>query len=142
MTNPTTAYVLALDCSRTVLAATVVRIESTLRCIPKRLFATGQRSNTLSDCARKHLVPTTTGVEWLRMLLFLIVWAVLVTCGQAACENHVSWVKVSYFHCLPSEPCCFALAPTTARSQLCMQRRKAVSTAMNISTRRNTACKK
>ena len=63
VTDPTTADVLALDSPRAVIAATMVRIVTPLRCIPERLLATGQRSNTSSSRARKHLVPTTTGAE-------------------------------------------------------------------------------
>jgi hypothetical protein len=63
VTNPTTADVLALDSHRAVLVATVLRIETPLRCIAERLLASGQRSNTSPGRARKHLGPTTTGVE-------------------------------------------------------------------------------
>jgi hypothetical protein len=73
VTNQTTADVLTLDSPRAVLAATMVRIETPLRCIPERLLATGQCSNTSSGRARKDLVPTTTGVEWLRLRHFSFV---------------------------------------------------------------------
>jgi hypothetical protein len=73
VTSPTTADVLALDSPRAVLAATMVRIETPLHCVHERHIATGERSNASSGRARRHLVPTTTGVEWLRMRLLLIV---------------------------------------------------------------------
>jgi hypothetical protein len=63
VTIPKTADVLALDSPRAVLAATIERIEAPMRYIPERLLATGQFSNTSPGRARKHLVPTTTGVE-------------------------------------------------------------------------------
>jgi hypothetical protein len=55
--------VLALDSSRAVLAATIVRMKTPLGCIPKRLLATGQCSSKSSGRPRKRLVPTTTGVD-------------------------------------------------------------------------------
>ena len=56
---------LGLDSSRAVLVATMLRLINPLRCTPERLVATGEFTNTSSGRARKHLVPTTTGVEWL-----------------------------------------------------------------------------
>jgi hypothetical protein len=49
VTIPTTADILALDSSRTVRAATMVRIEAPIRYIHEILLTTGQRSKT-STC--------------------------------------------------------------------------------------------
>jgi hypothetical protein len=63
VTIPTTADFLEIHSPDAVLAATMVRIETPSRCMHKRHLATGQHSNTSSGRARKHLVPTTAGVE-------------------------------------------------------------------------------
>jgi hypothetical protein len=82
--NPTTADVLSLDSSRAVLAATMVRIEIPLHCIPERLLTTGQRSNTSSGRARKHLEPTTTGVEYCECDISYLL-SHLMPCRQITC---------------------------------------------------------
>jgi hypothetical protein len=63
---------LALDSSRAVLVAAMLRLINPLRGTLERLLATGERSNTSSGRAHMHLVPRMAFVEWLRVRPFLI----------------------------------------------------------------------
>jgi hypothetical protein len=54
---------IGLDSSHAALTAPMVRSITPLRYTPERLLATGERSNTSSGRAPKHLVPTTISAE-------------------------------------------------------------------------------
>jgi hypothetical protein len=137
VTIPTTVDVLALDSSRTVRAATMVRIEAPIRYIHEILLTTGQRSKT-STCRaasilfQQRLVQNGCEGDFCCQLNRAhsmssnnLLKAVLIRHGKLFQQSS----RKTMMLCPCTDNC------TVAH---CTQQRKAVSHAMNISPRWNT----